>query len=101
MKWYERQRMEVYIFTKYSGDAWRKKVRKMSDAQVTAIYLRLNKAKKVLKAETFKPLLTTYHCDFCGETYMRDNPDLDVCEYCSMPFNKEIEEELDNEQDNE
>ena len=39
--------MRKQVAAAYSGDEWKKKVAKMSDAQITAIYMRLRSQGKV------------------------------------------------------
>lgn len=86
------ENMRGHIKARYGHDpGWCKKVDKMADEQVCAIYYRLVRAgdlvkKKPMKAK--KPVHMRYSCDACNSTYVRDNPELQECEFCG---NKNIE----------
>lgn len=86
------ENMRGHIKARYGHDpGWCKKVDKMADEQVCAIYYRLVRAgdlvnKKPVRAK--KSVHTQYFCDACNSTYVRDNPELQECEFCG---NKNIE----------
>lgn len=86
------ENMRGHIKARYGHDpCWCKKVDKMADEQVCAIYYRLVRAGDLVKkkpAKAKKPVHTQYSCDACNSTYVRDNPELQECEFCG---NKNIE----------
>lgn len=86
------ENMRGYIKARYShAPDWCKKVDKMSDEQVCAIYYRLVRARDTAENRSVKAkeiAHTRYSCDACNNTYIRDNPELQECELCG---NKNIE----------
>lgn len=90
------------VFSLYPGKSgWRNKVYRMPYHQVWGIYRdrilypkmskNLKQNSKVEQLWRDKEDTTTYHCNECGATYTRDNPDLRYCEFC----NSKLEEETD------
>ena len=86
------ENMRGHIKARYGHDSdWCKKVDKMADEQVCAIYYRLVRAGDLVKKKHSKPKVhahTQYTCEACNSTYVRDNPELQECEFCG---NKNIE----------
>lgn len=86
------ENMRGHIKARYDHDpGWCKRVDKMADEQVCAIYYRLVRAGDLVKKKPVKakePMHTIYSCDACNSTYVRDNPELQECEFCG---NKNIE----------
>ena len=93
----------VYELYPHSS-GWRRKVVKMPKYQVEAIFTtRILNKKQVNKSlegmfkkskvnDVWPDKPTQYYCPACNRQYTRDNPDLEVCEYC----NTKIEEENKN-----
>ena len=86
------ENMRGHIKARYDHNpAWCKKVDQMADEQVCAIYYRLVRAGDLVKKKHSRPKVlmhTQYTCEACNSTYVRDNPELQECEFCS---NKNIE----------
>lgn len=86
------ENMRGHIKARYGHNPdWCKKVDKMADEQVCAIYYRLVRAGDLVKKKPVRakePTHTQYSCDACNSTYVRDNPELQECEFCG---NKNIE----------
>lgn len=81
---YENMRGHIKARYGYNPD-WCKKVDKMADEQVCAIYYRLVRAGDPVKKKPSKPKVSThtqYTCESCNSTYVRDNPELLECEFC-------------------
>ena len=80
------ENMRGHIKARYGHNPdWCKKVDKMADEQVCAIYYRLVRAGDLVKKKPSKPKVPThtqYTCEACNSTYVRDNPELQECEFC-------------------
>lgn len=80
------ENMRGHIKARYgSNPEWCKKVDKMANEQVCAIYYRLVRAGDLVKKKPSKPKGSThtqYTCAACNNTYVRDNPELLECEFC-------------------
>ena len=85
--------MRVHIKARYGNNpAWVQRVDRMEDDQVIAIYMRMLRdndlthipKKPASKAPMSKPsdAATLYVCNGCGRQYLRDNPELEECEFC-------------------
>lgn len=68
------------------SDSWKQRVKKMPDAQVCAVYFRMeDTAKKIpppivmLSEQRNTPI---FICDECGQSFSIDNPDTTECRYC-------------------
>lgn len=92
------------VYEMYPHSAgWRRKVDKMPEHQVEAIFITrvLNKKrvdntlegmfKKSKVNDVWPDKPTHYHCPSCNQQYSRDNPDLKFCEYCNAKIEKENE----------
>ena len=79
------ENMRGYIKARYDHNPdWCKKVDKMADEQVCAIYYRLVRAGDLVKKKHSRPKVpmhTRYTGEECNSTYVRDNPELQECEY--------------------
>lgn len=87
---YENMRGHIKARYEHNPD-WCKRVDKMADEQVCAIYYRLVRAGDLVKKKPVRakePTHMQYSCDACNSTYVRDNPELQECEFCG---NKNIE----------
>ena len=81
---YENMRGHIKARYEHNPD-WCKKVDKMADEQVCAIYYRLVRAGDLVKKKPSKPKVPThtqYSCEACNSAYVRDNPELQECEFC-------------------
>ena len=90
---YENMREHIKARYDHSPD-WCKRVDRMADEQVCAIYYRLVRAGDLVKKKPSKPskpskpnkpkvsMPTRYTCEACNSTYVRDNPELLECEFC-------------------
>ena len=81
---YENMRRHIKARYDHNPD-WCKKVDKMADEQVCAIYYRLVRAGDLVKKKPSKhkvPTHTQYTCEACNSTYVRDTPELQECEFC-------------------
>ena len=80
------ENMRGHIKARYDRNPdWCKKVDKMTDEQVCAIYYRLVRAGDLVKKKPSKPKVSThmqYTCEACNSTYVRDSPELLECEFC-------------------
>ena len=80
------ENMRGHIKARYDHNPnWRKRVDRMADEQVCAIYYRLVRADDLVKKKPSKPKVymhTQYTCEVCNSTYVRDNPELLECEFC-------------------
>ena len=80
------ENMRGHIKARYDHNPdWRKKVDRMADEQVCAIYYRLIRAGDLVKKKHSRPTVsvhTQYTCEACNTTYVRDNPELQECEFC-------------------
>lgn len=80
--------MRQRLCQKYPNDAWAKKVAKMEDDQVIAIYNRLQKdgvidrPKRKLLYKPALPSPTVYYCPGCCTFFTADNPQLEECIDC-------------------
>lgn len=85
--------MRVYIKARYDNNpAWVQRVDRMEDDQVIAIYMRMlrdNDLTRIPKKPVSNPpkakpggAATLYVCNGCGRQYLRDNPELEECEFC-------------------
>lgn len=87
---YENMRGHIKARYEHNPD-WCKKVDKMANEQVCAIYYRLVRARDLVKKKRSEPTVsvhTQYTCEACNSMYVRDNPELLECEFCG---NKNIE----------
>ena len=84
----EVENMKGFLKARYNHERkWCYRVDHMSDEQVIAIYYRLvrahdlerQKAQPLYQCKAHNPI---YQCEACGETYTRDNPELEECEFC-------------------
>lgn len=81
---YENMRGHIKACYVHNPD-WCKRVDKMADEQVCAIYYRLVRAGNLVKKRHSRPkgpMHTQYTCEACNTTYVRDNPELPECEFC-------------------
>lgn len=80
------ENMRGYIKARYDHNPdWCKKVDKMADEQVCAIYYRLVRTGDLVKKKHSEPMVPVhmqYTCEVCNSTYVRDNPELQECEFC-------------------
>ena len=82
------EQMRARLCERYPGSAWAKKVQRMPEDQVQAIYLRLerdgelNGPKKKPAHVPASPKKTIFYCSDCQTTFMADNPDTEECRYC-------------------
>ena len=80
------ENMRGHIKARYGHNPdWCKKVDRMADEQVCAIYYRLVRAGDLVKkkhSEPKVPVHTRYTCEACNSMYVRDNPELQECEFC-------------------
>lgn len=80
------ENMRGYIKARYDHNPdWCKRVDKMADEQVCAIYYRLVRAGDLVKKKHSEPMVPAhmqYTCEACNSTYVRDNPELLECEFC-------------------
>ena len=78
--------MREHLAARYPG--WEKKLRKMPDDQIIAIYMRMQRAKPVEKsAEHIGAGYKTseryiYECCRCYQWFESENPDIQECRYC-------------------
>lgn len=92
--------MRIRLCEKYPNDAWAKKVQKMSDSQVIAIYKRLSESGTLdgVKKPFYVPAPpgpTVYYCRKCLGTFAADSPCLHECRFCgSQLLTKEAPEVL-------
>ena len=87
------ERMRDYLALKYPG--WEKKLRKMPDNQVVAIYMRMQRTGPMTKlAATIgaglvfgavRPPHYIYECQGCYLWFESENPDIEECRYCGSP----------------
>lgn len=79
-------KMRKAIKQTYPNKNWAIRVDEMHDQQVTAIFLRFKREGKLqglrVQQAVHKACQMVYLCNGCGLTYIRDNPDLEECEYC-------------------
>lgn len=82
--------MRDWLALKYPG--WEKKLRKMSDEQVIAIYMSKQHAKSVESTAKHlgaallgyrAPERYIYECHRCYQWFESENPDIQECRYCS------------------
>lgn len=73
------------------GPGWAKKVDRMPENQVIAIYLRMHRDRDKTKCKYNPPRKEAcgYHCNTCGTTFMADNPDLEECRHCGSALYEE------------
>lgn len=83
------ENMREHIKARYDHNPdWCKRVDRMADEQVCAIYYRLVRAGDLVKKKPSKPskpkvsMHTQYTCEVCNSAYVRDNPELQECEFC-------------------
>lgn len=80
------ENMRGHIKARYGHNpVWCKKVDKMADEQVCAVYYRLVRAGDLVRKTHSKAGVLThtqYTCAACNNTYVRDNPELSECEFC-------------------
>lgn len=81
--------MIEYILQFYPG--WKKGLCAMPDNQLIAIYSRLRAqaqaARIIANGMVIRdiPLLYTYHCKCCFNSFESDNPEVQECRYCGSP----------------
>ena len=78
------ENMKDYLKHRYPSSDWAKKVERMPDDQIIAIYKRLQQSKppKVIHAPPRPSYYTGYLCPDCGKTFIADNPELSECRFC-------------------
>ena len=81
--------MREHLAARYPG--WEKKLRKMPDDQIIAIYMRMQRTKPVEKLAKYvgAGLLGykaseryIYECCRCYQQFESENPDIQECRYC-------------------
>ena len=72
--------MREHLAARYPG--WEKKLRKMPDDQIIAIYMRMQRAKPVEKPAKKAPEHYIYECSRCYQQFESENPDIQECRYC-------------------
>ena len=81
--------MREHLAARYPG--WEKKLRKMPDDQIIAIYMRMQRTKPVEKSAKCADagLLGhkaseryIYECHRCYQQFESENPDIQECRYC-------------------
>lgn len=78
--------MREHLAARYPG--WEKKLRKMPDDQIIAIYMRMQRTKPVEKSTEcigagYKaPERYIYECHRCYQWFESENPDIQECRYC-------------------
>lgn len=79
--------MRTAIRGPYKSEVWARKVAKMSDDQVYAIYMRMKSAGMFDKHVAVHipappPAPAEYYCRCCKGTFFADNPSLTECALC-------------------
>lgn len=86
--------MRIKLCEKYPSSDWAKKVKKMPDNQVVAIYERLRKAGafdvRVARYVKDKAAHAYYLCEDCGKVFRADSPDLTECRFCGGRLTTDI-----------
>ena len=81
--------MREHLAARYPG--WEKKLRKMPDDQIIAIYMRMQRAKPVESLAKYvgagllgykAPEHYIYECHRCYLWFESENPDIQECRYC-------------------
>ncbi len=81
--------MREHLAARYPG--WEKKLRKMPDDQIIAIYMRMQRTKPAEKSAKcvdagllgYKaPERYIYECHRCYQQFESENPDIQECRYC-------------------
>lgn len=81
--------MREHLAARYPG--WEKKLRKMPDDQIIAIYMRMQRAKPIESLAKcvgagllgYKaPEHYIYECHRCYQWFESENPDIQECRYC-------------------
>ena len=81
--------MREHLAARYPG--WEKKLRKMPDNQIIAIYMRMQRAKSAKKSAEHvdagllgykTPEHYVYECRRCYQWFESENPDIQECRYC-------------------
>lgn len=81
--------MREHLAARYPG--WEKKLRKMPDDQIIAIYMRMQRAKPVENLAKYvgagllgykAPEHYIYECHRCYQRFESENPDIQECRYC-------------------
>ena len=78
--------MREHLAARYPG--WEKKLRKMPDNQIIAIYMRMQRAQPVKKSTEHvgagykAPEHYIYECCRCYLWFESENPDIQECRYC-------------------
>ena len=78
--------MREHLAARYPG--WEKKLRKMPDDQIIAIYMRMQRTKPVEKPAKYvgagykAPEHYIYECSRCYQQFESENPDIQECRYC-------------------
>ena len=94
--------MREHLAARYPG--WEKKLRKMPDDQIIAIYMRMQRTKPVEKsakyvgAEYKASERYIYECHRCYQQFESENPDIQECRYCGadrsdMNVSEKLQEE--------
>ena len=78
--------MREHLAARYPG--WEKKLRKMPDDQIIAIYMRMQRTKPVESLAKYvgagykAPERYIYECHRCYQQFESENPDIQECRYC-------------------
>lgn len=81
--------MREHLAARYPG--WERKLRKMPDAQIIAIYMSKQRAKPVESLARYvgagllgyrAPEFYVYECQRCYRQFESENPDIQECRYC-------------------
>lgn len=81
--------MREHLAARYPG--WEKKLRKMPDDQIIAIYMSKQRTKPVENLAKYigagllgyrAPVHYSYECHRCYQQFESENPDIQECRYC-------------------